>query len=78
MRHRDGGYAVDRKNLAIAARQETVRTAKPLLTDDLRALLEGLSQGSAAEARDAALLALGWAAALRRSEPVGLDWQNLS
>ena len=29
-----------------------------------------------AEARDAALLAVGWAAALRRSELVGLDWQS--
>jgi integrase len=29
------------------------------------------------EARDAALLALGWAAALRRSELVGLDWGKL-
>jgi integrase len=28
-------------------------------------------------ARDAALLALGWAAALRRSELVSLDWQKL-
>src|SRR5262249_53539296 len=40
-------------------------------------LLEGLSQDSARDARDAALLALGWAAALRRSELVGLDWQKL-
>jgi site-specific recombinase XerC len=31
----------------------------------------------AAEARDAAILALGWSAALRRSELVGLDWQKL-
>jgi hypothetical protein len=29
------------------------------------------------DARDAALLVLGWAAALRRSELVGLDWQKL-
>jgi site-specific recombinase XerC len=28
------------------------------------------------DARDAALLVLGWAAALRRSELVGLDWQE--
>jgi integrase len=29
-----------------------------------------------ADARDAALLALGWAGALRRSELVGLDWEQ--
>ena len=44
------------------ARQETARKAKPLLTDDLRALIDGLEQ-TASGARDAALLALGWAAA---------------
>ena len=87
MRHRDAGYAFDRKHAAIArvwkgisntkAREQTVRKAKPLLTDDLRALIDGLDQLSALEARDAALLTLGWAAALRRSELVSLDWQKL-
>jgi site-specific recombinase XerD len=87
MRHRDAGVAFDRKHPAIArvwkgisnskARRETVRKAKPLLAEDLRTLLEGLSQDSAADARDAALLALGWATALRRSELVNLDWQKL-
>jgi integrase len=86
IRHRDAGYSFDRKHAAIArvwkgicktkARQETVRKAKPLLTDDLRALIDGLEQ-TASGARDAALLALGWAAALRRSELVSLDWQKL-
>src|SRR5215471_20792023 len=60
----------------IKARKETVRKAKPLLADDLRALIDGLEQ-TASGARDAALLALGWAAALRRSELVSLDWQKL-
>ena len=32
---------------------------------------------SAIDARDAALLLLGWAAALRRSELIGLDWLQL-
>jgi integrase len=50
-----------------------VRKAKPLLSDDLRALIDGLNPQSASRARDAALLPLGWAAALRRSEHVGLD-----
>jgi site-specific recombinase XerD len=85
MRHRDAGYPFDRKHAAIArvwkgicnskARRETVRKAKPLLTDDLRALINGLER-TASGARDAALLALGWAAAVRRSELVGLDSRN--
>jgi integrase len=87
MHHRDAGYAFDRKHAAIArvwkgisntkARQQTVRKAKPVLADDLRALIETLDQRTALAARDAALLALGWAAALRRSELVSLDWQKL-
>ena len=47
------------------------------MADDLQALLKLLRPTIAAEARDAALLALGWAAALRRSELVGLDWHKL-
>jgi integrase len=44
---------------------------------DLRDLLRGLRLDIPADARDAALLSVGWAAALRRSELVGLDWQKL-
>jgi len=68
IRHRDAGYSFDRKHAAISrvwkgicntkARQETVRKAKPLLTDDLRALIDGLEQ-TASGTRDAALLSLG-------------------
>jgi integrase len=85
--HRDAGHAFDRKHAAIArvwkgisntkARVEIVRKARPLMGDDLRALIDGLDQRKTSGARDAALLALGWAAALRRSELIGLDWQKL-
>lgn len=85
--HRDKGYPFDRKHKDIArmwrgiankkARKETVRKAQPLMDADLRALLEGLKPDVAGDMRDAALLALGWAGALRRSELVGLDWQKL-
>ena len=44
---------------------------------DLRDLLASLDPAAAIDARDAALLVLGWAAALRRSELVGLDWHEL-
>jgi integrase len=59
------------------ARKETARKAKPLLANDLRDLIEGLDHRCASGARDAALLALGWASALRRSELVSLDWYKL-
>src|SRR6516162_1070531 len=87
MRYRDAGHAFDRKHAAIArvwkgisntkARVEIVRKARPLMGDDLRALIDGLDQRKTSGARDAALLSLGWAAALRRSELIGLDWQKL-
>jgi len=59
------------------ARKEAVRKGKPLLANDLRGLINGPDQQNASGARDAALLSLGWAAALRRSELVSLDWQKL-
>lgn len=87
IRHRDAGHAFDRKHHAIAltwkgicnrkARTETKRQARPLLADDQQALVRTLRPDMPSDARDAALLALGWAAALRRSELVGLDWQKL-
>lgn len=85
--HRDGGYALDRKHRAIAkmwagisrtkAATETVRKAKPLLAVDLRDIIEKLRPDRPIDSRDAALLSLGWAGALRRSELVGLDWARL-
>jgi integrase len=84
--HRAAGHAFDRKHTLIAetwsgisrikAKTHTKRQAKPLLGHDLHALLREFRPGLVADARDAAILALGWAAALRRSELVGLDWQQ--
>ena len=82
---RTAGYAFDEKAPALLtvmkgirreiAKTRTVRRVKPLMGDDLEALLEGLRPGeSLRDARDAAMLALGWAAALRRVELVGLNW----
>jgi integrase len=86
VRHRDAGHVFDRKHRAIAqmwkgicntkAKTELKRQTRPLMTDDLQALIRSLRSEIPAEARDAALLAVGWAAALRRSELVGLDWQK--
>lgn len=59
------------------AKTRTIRRVKPLTQEDLRAMLEQLRPDVLREARDAALIALGWAGALRRSELVGLDWGAL-
>ena len=83
--HRDAGHPFDRNHRVITRTwagirapkpRRTVRKAKPLLAADLRDIIEKLRPDIPLEARDAALLSLGWAAALRRSELVGLDWQQ--
>lgn len=83
--HRTAGTPLDRKHPAIAetwrgisrvkARTEGVRKAKPVLGSDLSAMLDGFGS-KPIDIRDRALLAIGWAGALRRSELVGLDWQK--
>ena len=88
--HHTAGHALDRKHPVIAetwrgisrkkARTETLRQAQPITPADLRVMLDDLGAGAGrlpADARDAALLALGWSAALRRSELVGLDWEKI-
>jgi integrase len=86
-RHRAEGLPFDRKDPDIAktwrflarelARLRAPRKAKALTDDDLLGILAGLNPTRNADARDAAILALGWGAALRRSELVALDWQKL-
>jgi integrase len=53
------------------------RQARPLLAEELRAVMAGLLATRAIDVRDGALLAIGWAAALRRAELTGLDWHRL-
>lgn len=52
------------------------KAKRPLLVDDLEAGLE-LMPDSPAGLRDSALLLTGFAGAFRRSELVGLDWEDL-
>jgi integrase len=52
------------------------RQARPLTAPDLRSLLSAIGTARPSDMRDAAMIALGWAGALRRSELVGLDWQE--
>ena len=85
--HRVAAHPFDRKHPLIAetwrgiarvlAKQRVPRKAKPLMGQDVRSILADLRAQIPADARDAALLALGWGAALRRSELVALDWQKL-
>lgn len=56
------------------AKTRTIRRVAPVLDSELREMLEMLRADILRESRDAAILALGFGAALRRSELVGLDW----
>lgn len=84
---RSSGFPFDEKNPHLftvmkgirreIAKTHAIRRVKPLMQDDLRELLSGLKPDVLRDARDAALIGLGWAAALRRSELVGLDYGRL-
>jgi integrase len=75
------GLALDRKHRAIATVMAGIRNAharpprqkEALLPEDLVAMLETLERGTLRGLRDRAMLLLGFAGALRRSEIVGLD-----
>src|SRR5262245_34688152 len=85
--HRNAGHSFDRKHRIISmtwsgisrvkAMVELERQAAPVIAADVRDLLAMLDTGRAIGCRNAALLTLGWGAALRRSELVGLDWEQL-
>lgn len=84
---RAAGYQFDRQHAVlkstlaginrVKAQTEVVRKAQPLLGQDLHSLLMGLRAQIPSDARDGALLGLGWAGALRRNELVSLDWQEI-
>lgn len=79
--HSAAGYSVDRRPLsdrfkgmrALAARP---RRARPMLSEELRGILAMLNPDDTRDVRDGAMLAVGFGAALRRSELVGLDWHR--
>jgi integrase len=85
--HRNAGHAFDRKHRVISmtwsgisrvkAMTEVERQAAPVVSADVRDLLAMLRTERNIGRRNAALLSLGWGAALRRSELVGLDWEQL-
>lgn len=77
--HKIAGHRVDRTPLSetlrgIRRQADRPRQARPLLGEELRGILAMLDPKNPRDVRDGALLSLGWAAALRRSEIVELDW----
>jgi integrase len=86
-KHRDAGYpeAVSRKNPHIArllksinrTKVEIDRQKKPVLAADLREWFERSNPEHPRDVRDRAMLPLGWASALRRSEIVGIYLESL-
>jgi integrase len=85
--HRLAGHAFDRKHRVISmtwsgisrvkAMTEVERQASPVVAADVRELLTILNVERNIGCRNAALLTLGWGAALRRSELIGLDWEQI-
>ncbi len=80
--HRLQGHSINRAPLwetlkGIQRLAPPQRKIRPLLAEELRGILDMLDDGKAADLRDGALLCVGWANAMRRSELVGLDWHRL-
>lgn len=79
--HRLHGFALDRTPMyetlkGIKRRAEPQRKVRPLLRDELQGILAMLDEENLADVRDGAMLSIGWANAMRRTELVGLDWQK--
>jgi integrase len=85
--HRTAGHPLSTKDAEIRtalagiartkAKTQLPRKAAPLMGKDLFRMLGSFDPERPADARDGALLALGWSGAARRSEVVCLDWQQL-
>jgi site-specific recombinase XerD len=83
--HRAGGHPVPREASAVKAVLQGIRREQgtaphqksPLLLLELKAMLEQISADTLKGCRDRALLLVGFAAALRRSELVGLQLEDL-
>lgn len=58
------------------SQSRTIRRVDGISAEMLADILDMLDLDNVRDARDAAAMALGWAAARRRSEVVGLDWQE--
>ena len=84
---RAGGYTFDRKERLLSATfsginrvkalTELERKAAPLKAADVREALAMFNPNLNIGLRDSCLIAVGFSGALRRSELVGLDWQEI-
>ena len=59
------------------AKTDVPRRASPIMGEQLFRMLRSFDPARPADARDGAMLALGWSGAMRRSELVCLDWERL-
>lgn len=81
--YRQLGYSLDRKDRHVATVMDGIRNThgrpplqkEAILPEDLLAMLETLDRGTLRGLRDRAILLVGFAGGLRRSEVVGLDLQ---
>lgn len=74
-----GQLAVRKVMAGIRRRKGTAPAGKrPVVTEDMRAMVGTLDSGRMLDVRDRALLLVGFAGAFRRSELVALDVENLS
>ena len=75
---KDASYVLLKETMRGIRRQiaqvRSIRKARPLKRDQLQKIIALYRDDDPQEARDKALLALGFAAGRRRSEIVGLDW----
>jgi integrase len=84
--HRLGGHGLDGKHPAIALVLAGIRRAygtrqiakRALLTEDLRRIVRKLRVDRPGDCRDSAVLLVGFAAALRRSELIALDLDDIT
>ena len=85
--HKTAGHdETPTKHAAVRAVWQGIRRSKgvategkaPTLTADLRVMIEHLPKDRLLSARDRALLLLGFAGAMRRSELVGLDYSDVA
>lgn len=79
--HRLNGHAIDRtlivEHLKAARRRgRAPRRARPLRVADVQGILKGLDSAVARDCRDAVVLLIGSAGAMRSAELVGLDWMR--
>lgn len=84
--HQHNGMTLDTKHVVVQrvwkgarrqiAKTRGIRRVKPLMQDDLVAILDMLNPDVLREARDAAILSLGWGQARRCMELIGLDWHQ--